>query len=244
MAKKKNVFGIRKGEHPETKEIIINEVIEAPWEVAKHYVTGVAGAEYKGFSNREEAEAYIAGVEETVKKPEKKIEKKNQTSMTHKEGVLYCYVDGCFNSDIQNYGYGLVYVKNGRVLGIDKGIGNNEQAVEMYQVGGELLGAMKSLIYSKKHGEKEVVIFHDYLGVGNHATGEWKRKTDFSKVYYEWMQKFFKENPNINVTFEKVDAHAGDDFNELADGYAKLSVGIKPNPVFFRMAKKYGLPTE
>lgn len=237
---KKNVFGIIKGMNPETKEVITNQVIEAPWDVVKDYVTGVAGAKYRGFATREEAEAYIGGNTETAVNPVKK----NNTSSTHRENVLYCYVDGSYNKHIPNYGYGLVHVKNGKVVGVDKGAGNNTQAIEMYQVGGELLGAMKALLFANKQGEKEVVIFHDYLGVGKHATGEWKRKTDFSKVYYDWMQKFFSQHPQIKISFQKVDAHKGDDFNELADGYAKLSVGLKPNPIFFKMAEKYQLTIE
>lgn len=244
MAKKKNFFGIKKGEHPETKETVINQLIEAPWDIAKHYVLGVPGAEYSGFVTREEAEAYLGMGDQTPAAEKSDAVDRSHTASSHQPNVLYCYVDGSYNKEIPNYGFGAVFVKNGEVVGFDKGAGTNKEAIEMYQIGGELLGAMKSLMYAKKHGEKEVVIFHDYLGVGHHATGAWKRKTEFSKVYYEWMQKFFREHPEIKVDFSKVDAHTGDDFNEIADGLAKQSVGLDPNSIYFKMAEKHNVTTK
>lgn len=236
MMAKKNVFGIIKGRDPKTGEEIRNKIIEATWDIAKDYVIGVHGAIYKGFTKKEEAESYIKADGSTATK-----EDVSPTSISHKQDVLYCYVDGSYNGNIPNYGYGLVCVKDRKVIKVDYGVGANEKAIEMLQVGGELLGAMQALLYAKYHKHSKVVIYHDYLGVGHHATGVWKRKTEFSKVYYEWMQRFFKNNPEIEVDFKKVDAHTGDDFNELADGFAKISVGIKPNPIFFQMVEKHNV---
>jgi len=237
MAKKK-YFGIRKGEDPITKQPVFNQVIEGPWDFVRLYVQGVSGAEYRGFATMEEAEAYVSANQS--EKTTSTVTDSN-TSATHHPDVLYCYVDGSYKEDLQNYGYGLICVKNGSIVHIDRGLGNNPQAVEMRQIGGELLGAIKSLIFAKNHQEKEVVIYHDYMGVRNHATGEWDRKTEFSKIYYQWLQNFFEKHPEIKVDFQKVDAHTGDDFNEIADGLAKLAVGIKPNPIFYRMVDKHGI---
>ena len=79
------------------------------------------------------------------------------------------------------------------------------------------------------------------MGVAKHATGEWKRTSEFSKLYYAWMQRFFQENPSIQVEFQHVAAHTGDLGNELADGLAKLSVGIEPNKVFFKKATEVNM---
>jgi ribonuclease H-related protein len=101
--------------------------------------------------------------------------------------------------------------------------------------------AMKALQYAVQNKEKQVVIFHDYKGVCYHAVGFWKRDNTLSEKYYNWMQTFFEKNSSIKVTFCKVDAHTGDDFNELADGLAKKSVGISPDPIFKNMAIKHRL---
>lgn len=224
MAKNK-FYAIKKGVHPKTKEPVRNIILQS-WEEAKEYVLGVKGSEYKSFSSKEDAEAYL-GI--------------GKTEQAFDPDALYCYVDGSYNAQIPNYGYGLVCVKKGEIVHVDKGTGNNPDAVEMHQIGGELLGAIKALLFAKAQGHPKVVIFHDYIGVATHATGEWKRTNEFSKTYFEWMQKFFKENPNISVSFSKVQAHAGNDFNEIADGLAKLAVGLKPNPIFYRMIEKHAL---
>ena len=187
--------------------------------------------EGKKFKSRKEAEEYL----------------NLQDPLYHKEANNYpkdglnCYVDGSFSAEVNNYSFGLVCEKDGKVLHYDKGLGNNEEAVSMQQIGGELLGAIKALLYAKKENIKKVVIFFDYKGVCYHALGYWKLKNDFSKVYYEWMQNFFKENPEIDVYFCKVDAHTGDDFNEIADNLAKSALGIKVEKKFIELCKEYGV---
>jgi|HigsolmetaAR206D_1030411.scaffolds.fasta_scaffold00120_28 viroplasmin and RNaseH domain-containing protein len=227
----KKVYAIKKGMDPQTGNPVENLILEKPWSEGEPFIKGVAGAVYKGFKTREEAERYLA------------LNEGGNISGTELEPeTLHCFVDGSYNKAIQNYGFGLVCVKDGKVVHTDRGSGKNPEAVEMFQVGGELLGAMQALLYAKKAGETHVVIHHDYEGVGKHATGEWGRKTAYSKTYYDWMQRFFRENPTMRVEFRKVTAHTGNEFNELADGYAKLAVGLEPAPVFFRMAVKHQTP--
>jgi len=229
MAKKK-FYAIKKGEHPVTKEVVENLLFET-WDEAKGYVQGVKGAEYKSFPTKEQAENFLSTSDPLL----------NKSEQAYNPTALHCYVDGSFNEEIPNYSYGLVCVKDGIVKHLDKGAGNNPEAIEMRQIGGELLGAMKSVLWAKKQGYSEVVIFHDYKGVCYHATGYWKRDNPFSETYYQWMQKFMKENPQIQISFCKVDAHTGDDFNELADGLAKEGCGLKPNPIYFKTLTRLGL---
>lgn len=217
-------YAIKKGQHPKTKQPVENLILELPWSEVEPYVKGVQGAIFKGFKTKEDAEAYLTN-------SNKKMD----------PNALHCYVDGSYHESAANYGYGLVCVKNGKLVHTEWGTGNNKDAIEMYQVAGELLGAIKALLYAKKQKVRNVVICHDYEGTRRHATGEWKRKNEHSKTYYDWMQNFFEKNPEIKVDFQKVDAHTGDDFNEIADGLAKLAVGIKPNQIFYRMVDKHGI---
>lgn len=225
-------YAIKSGQDPATKTSV-GGLILTSWEEAQPYVTGVAGVEYKSFTSEEDAKAYLQGESGEV-----------VTTLEMQPGVLYAYVDGSFNADIPNYSFGLCCVLNDIVIHMDKGLGKNTDAIEMQQIGGELLGAINSLLFAKKNGHQKIVILHDYLGVANHATGEWKRTNAFSKTYHEWMQNFFKSHPGIKVKFMKVDAHTGNDFNEIADGLAKIAAGIKPNPIFYRMLEKHNLTVE
>ncbi|MDF2879693.1 MAG: ribonuclease [Clostridiaceae bacterium] len=226
---KKNYYAIKFGIDPITKNPIEN-VIKKTWSETEKCVKGVSGSVYSGFATLPEAEDYLGTKDPLMYKSENLFPK----------DCLHCYIDGSFNENVHNYGFGLLLVKDNKIIGHDKGSGNNEGAISMQQIGGELLGAMKALVYAKKNGFKEVVLFHDYVGTCYHGTGFWKRDNAFSEEYYQWMQKFLKNNENMKVHFCKVDAHTGDDFNEIADGLAKMSVGLEPEKKFYTYLKKYG----
>lgn len=228
MAKKK-FYAIRKSVDS-TGVIVAENLILETWSETELLVKGKK-ADYKSFKTREEAEAFLQEGDPLMHK----------SSNLYPSDALHCYVDGSYNGNIPNYSFGLVGVDNGKVVHHDFGQGNNPEAIEMQQIGGELLGAIKALLFAKKEGYKEVVIFHDYKGVCYHATGYWKRDSAFSQTYYNWMQSFFEKNRDIKVHFCKVDAHTGDDFNEIADGLAKKGVGLEPNKIFFKTIEKYGL---
>jgi ribonuclease HI len=232
MAKAKSkLYAIKSGVHPATKQAVKNVVLHT-WAEAEPYIKGVKGAEYKSWSTEDEVQRYFLGTVE----PDITLENPN---------VLYCYVDGSFNADIPNYSFGIVCVKQGKIQHLNKGVGENPDAIEMQQVAGELLGAIKSLIFAKENRHLEVVIFYDYNGVKHHAIpvseGGYKRSSAFSETYYQWMQKFRSNHPDIKFVFGKVLAHSGNDYNEIADGLAKLAVGLIPNPVFYRMVEKHGI---
>lgn len=229
MAKNK-FYAIKIGTDPTTGNKVHNLLLES-WADTEKFVKGISGAIYKGFPLRKDAEAFL-----DIKDP---LFYKNNGD--YPKEALHCYVDGSYNGKIPNYGFGLVCVKNEKIIYTENGVGNNHDAISMNQIGGELLGAMKGLLYARNNGFKSVVIFHDYKGTCYHATGFWERDSRFTEEYYQWMQRFFANIPKIEVVFCKVDAHIGDDFNELADGYAKMSIGLKPDPIFYRKKEKYGV---
>jgi ribonuclease H-related protein len=236
---KKNFYAIKKGFNVEKNEVVENLILTT-WDEAKVLVQGInekkhgVTPEYKGFVTIEEAEEFLGADEPFLRK----------SQGTYPLDALHCYVDGSYSKDIVNYSYGLVCVSNKEVIHTSNGVGKNQEAISMQQIAGELLGCMNAVLYAKKQGYKKVVLFFDYKGVALHATGFWKRDNKFSEDYYQWMQKFFTTNPDIEVIFCKVDAHTGDDFNELADGFAKLALDITPDNKFYKFAKQYGLSVE
>lgn len=231
MAKaKKKFYAIKESIDTKTNTVLVKNKIFETWDETKPLVNGNK-AEYKSFSTLEEAEEYLATDNPLMNKSEGK----------YPVDALHCYVDGSFNSDIPNYGFGLCCVQDQKVVEHQYGAGTNKEAIDMQQIGGELSGAIKALLFAKKNGYKEVVIFHDYKGVCYHATGYWKRDNHFSEAYYQWMQSFFKNNPELKVHFCKVDAHTGDDFNEIADVLAKKSVGVAPTSAQMTIVRKHGL---
>lgn len=230
MAKKKKWYAIRSAVDKKTGQVLVENKWFTDWSIVQPIVNGNT-VEYKSFFSVEEAEAYLASSDPLM----------NKSDGLYPPKALHCYVDGSFNGSIPNYSFGLCCVKDGKVVDLDYGAGTNQEAIDMQQIGGELLGAMKAVLYAKKSGLKEVVIFHDYKGVCYHATGYWKRDNNFSETYYQWMQSFFTKNPDIKVHFCKVDAHTGDDFNEIADLLAKKGVGVQPTKAQIDIMEKHGL---
>lgn len=228
-------YAIKSGYDKELKREVKNQIL-TDWNIAKQYVTGInkketgVSPEYKSFKKEQDALDYLNTV------PYFKKDDGN-----YNMNCLHCYVDGSFSEELNNYSYGIVAKVDDKVLEMWSDSGFNTDTVSARQICGELTASMRSMLIAKKWNVDEVVILFDYKGVANHATGYWKRDTEVSKTYYEWCQKFFKNNPDIKVTFVKVDAHTGDDFNEIADGLAKKALQIKPNKVYFDMLAKYGL---
>lgn len=229
MAKQK-FYAIKEAIDKVSNEVLATDRILTSWPETDKLVTGNK-AVYQSFKTMEEAEAYLST-------PDPLMHKADALYPLH---ALHCYVDGSFNKAIPNYSFGLTCVQNSKISHTDYGAGKNKEAIQMQQIGGELLGAMKALVYAKAHDHKEVVIFHDYKGVCYHAIGFWKRDNAFGEAYFQWMQNFFKENSDLKVIFCKVDAHTGDEFNEITDLLAKKAVGIKGTTAQLRIAEKYGI---
>ncbi|MBU5451222.1 viroplasmin family protein [Acetivibrio sp. MSJd-27] len=181
------------------------------WDDAKEQINGFSGAVYKGFSTREEAQRYIGG------------EEKNAVAQCPGEDELYAYVDGSFDVKTGRYAYGVVLLTSSEEI-CRNGVGEDREAANMRNVAGELAGAVYAMEYALNHGYSKLVIFHDYEGIARWAKDEWKANLDSTqkyKLYYAGIKD------RLKVIFQKVAAHTGDHYNELADSLAKQALGIK-----------------
>lgn len=235
MGTKKNYYAVKKG-YDKVNDDIIENVIFDSWEIVKSKVTGFSkkshgvSPEYKGFETYEEALRYLENPPFLLKADD-----------NYNKEALHCYVDGSVKKDGSAYSHGVVIVKNKKVIDTIKGIGSNPEVLSQRQIGGELMGAMLAMRYAKEFNHNEIVIFFDYKGVACHALGSWRRNTKIAELYYDWVQNFMKSNENIKITFCKVDAHTGDEFNEIADGLAKSALGIKPDKISLDYASEYNV---
>lgn len=206
------IYAIKKGFDFENNREIKNLKVNS-WNDCLKYTKGVKGAIYKSFATEEECDAFFdAG--------SKKI-----SDTIDKSEILTIFVDGSYNESTNEFAYGFVAINNNIIIGIENGKCNADSENNIRQVAGELLATTKGLEFAINNTNfKNVEIHHDYIGIRNHATGEWARKEKSSIEYYEKMQKIF--NQGINVEFVKVDAHTNVLMNELADELCKIKLGI------------------
>ena len=178
------------------------------WDECKEQVNGYSGAVYKSFTTEEEAKVFIG---KEVKKASDDL------------GLL-AYVDGSFNIKTKEYGYGCVLIERQQVIQQLLGKGSQPEYASMRNVSGEILGCLKAIQYAIDHHYEAICIDYDYEGIEEWAAGLWKANKEQAQNYVKTIQAMKK---NIDIYFQKVLAHSGDYYNEVADGLAKKAVGIK-----------------
>lgn len=243
---KKKYYAVAKGKTPG---------IYFTWDDCKVQVEHFPGAVYKSFPTLEEAEAFIeqageVSVEKAFSDAGRQLalddlltgEDALQTDSVMKRnldkeekaeggkgirpistgGHLIAYVDGSYEHSKRAYSYGCVLVFENEVIKLN-GRGNNEEFVSMRNVAGEILGSECAISWAVEHGYEEITIFYDYEGIEKWATGVWKATKRGTIEYKEFIEEKKKE---ICIHFEKVAAHTGVEYNEMADQLAKAALGI------------------
>lgn len=219
----KKFYAIKNGYDFNRKESVVNKIVR-DWDTCSKMVKGVKNAQYKSFKTLDEANIYL-GVHE---------KKENQKE---KFDGIEAYVDGSFNIASDKFSYGVVILKGNTIVHAENGVAEDDSKKKLRQVAGELMGAERSLEYACEAEEKNIKIYHDYVGVRNHVTGEWQRKEASSQLYYDKMNRLIKDN-DINLEFVKVDSHTGDLYNEIVDELAKVAGGVRMSNESNKLIKK------
>ena len=204
------------------------------WEECEASVKGYPGALYKSFKSEAEAYAYMgwSGQQLTFDNLDEvqgqsgplSNEQAPNEDMPYSNTVkAVAYVDGSFNEETKEFGYGVVMFYKGEESHM-KGSSDDADLVDMRNVAGEIQGAMKAMDFAVQNEISNLTIYHDYLGISKWCSGDWKANKKGTKAYKKFYDQCKKQ---VNITFEKVDAHTGDKYNELADDLAKEAVGIK-----------------
>lgn len=201
MAKKKKVYAVKKGRQTG---------IFDTWEACKTQIHGFAGAVYKSFETRQEAESYLD-----------QDGGKQQPAPADDGGHLIAYVDGSFDSKIRRYSYGCVFLTpDGRTIR-KSGSGSDPKALALRNVTGEMLGAMFAVQWAQKNGYAAMELCYDYAGIEQWATHGWEAKNELTKKYAAFMDRCREQTA---ITFTKIAAHTGNKYNEEADRLAKQAL--------------------
>lgn len=181
------------------------------WAECQKQVTGFSGAEYKSFTNLEEAEMFLG----------KRQEKTAQDMLTD-EDVAIAYVDGSYDKGSGDFSCGVVFLYRGEEEHFSKRYSDPELAA-MHNVAGEIMGSETAMGYACERGIKKLVIYHDYEGIAKWCNGSWKANREGTKAYQAYYEKMSRQ---MEISFVKVKGHSGDKYNDLADALAKKALGI------------------
>lgn len=134
--------------------------------------------------------------------------------------VANAWVDGSYNSKLDIYGSGsIIILPNKEKITILKADKNN---LSKYRnVTGEVLASLYTIYQCITLQMDKVVIYYDYKGIENWATGKWKANNELTKTYVNAICKY---REYIDIRFVKVKGHSGDHYNEIADSLAKKSI--------------------
>lgn len=177
------------------------------WDTCKKQVDGFPGAEYKSFTDANEALVYLGLATEKV------------------DDYAGCkaYVDGSYDVATGKFSCGVVIIN-----GEEEPFEYNEafedaDAANHRNVAGEVMGSTRAIEYALKHDIKEIKIYHDYEGIAKWANDEWKANHALTQNYKNYVAEARK---SIKIDFVKVKAHTGNKYNELADKLAKKALGM------------------
>ncbi len=220
MAKKKKYYAVKKGRQAGIFET---------WEECRRLVQGYAGAVYKSFESRQQAEAYLQG------NPAGGAAQKLQQLGAEKR--LVAFVDGSFDKKLGRYSFGCVFLLPDGTVIKECGSGNDPASLALRNVTGEMLGAMFAVQWARENGFLAVNICYDYAGIEQWATHGWQAKNELTQKYAGFMDK---NGQLIAITFTKIAAHTGNQYNEEADKLAKKALVMADGIPKVRKMDSYG----
>ncbi|MNB77491.1 Ribonuclease H [compost metagenome] len=195
----KKFYAVRKGRVPG---------IYQNWEECKGQIDGFSGAEYKSFATSAAAIEYL--------NPE---DRENKFKHEQAGKSITVYVDGSYSPDRRLFSYACVFLDGkGTTL---SGVSSDIDVISMRNVAGELFGAMEAIKWAVDNRFSEIIICFDYEGIEKWANNSWKANKTGTKRYVDFIKKYERQ---IKITFQKVKAHSGNEFNEIADQLAKESI--------------------
>lgn len=171
------------------------------WNETNKLVKGYPNAKFKSFTSEAAAREYLEDNQEAV--------------ASFDEGYS-AFVDGSFNKGKQQYGSGVVILKDGAVID-ELSITGTPDFIESYQIAGETIATLEAIRWAVDHKVDKLSIHYDYQGIESWATGDWKTNKPISEYY---KKEFDLLSTKLKVSFVKVKGHSGDKYNDLADQLA------------------------
>ena len=172
--------------------------IVTTWDECQKLTHGVKGVLFKSFGSREEAQAWLDGMEAPAP-----------------DGIRV-FVDGSYSPGFTRSGWAFVVIDNDKEIARGSGITAFE--AESRNIDGEVMASFQAMKWLDAHNMNGVIC-HDYEGIARWAKGEWQAKSNIAQMYVKAAKPYLHR-----VQFEKVAAHTGVKWNELVDKLAKEAI--------------------
>ena len=215
MAKKK-YYAVKKGKTPGIYET---------WDECSRNVTGVPGAQFKGFATIEEAREYLGAPLPEKSGPGLSEDRKSELTAYMKRLIgdsdAIAFVDGSYDSSTGDFAYGMLIYHDGVYEEFSEKFINDARN-GMHNVAGEIEGSMHAMKYALQHGLGSISIHYDYEGIEKWCTGVWKATKEGTISYRDY---YLSVKDRVKVKFVKVKGHSGDPGNERADELARMALG-------------------
>ena len=204
------------------------------WPETQKLVQGFAGAKYKSFKTRKEAQAFMDDPVYGSKNRSKGSSKETSSSGPPKEypeGTIVVHTDGGAIGNPGPGGYGVVIQNGAQFSGGFNRTTNNRMELLAVIVALESLQKEKAPIVL--HSDSRYVI--NGLNKGwakNWKRNNWKKSDGKMAINPDLWARLLDLLPNLDIRFQWVKGHAGDPLNEACDQLANST------------ARKEGLPDD
>lgn len=232
MSKNKYWVFLLKGEEPK---------LFTSWPECKEKMRGTSRAACHGFPTKDEAMKFMAGKwrgkpiseeariwleEYKAREGQLKQDMELDTlALSLEELPKYCaYVDGSYDPESKNYGFGVVFIRDGKIEKFYGG-GKEKELVDMGCGAGELLACMEAIKHAKAVGWPEITIIYDseLIPWAYRGCGEKMLTQAASQYMYDIREKMEIEVMSINGVSHESGEEPG---IALADKLARKGAGI------------------
>lgn len=185
------------------------------WSSCEEQVKGFPGAEFKAFSNKQAALAFISDASQT------------SLSLTHEENDkrgsiqhgVDIWVDGAclqHNTTGMKFGWAFVIFDGDREVHRESGHDIPEEARQHRNVAGEIYAVLQAVRWCVAQGIDRARIHYDYQGLASWVKGTWKTNTKWTQAYAQAVR-----DAGLQLEWKKVKAHSGEPSNDLVDQLAR-----------------------
>lgn len=142
---------------------------------------------------------------------------------------VHAYVDGSYDRDSDRIGAGIAILYCGNIY--TKSFEVPPQLGHAWNIDGECHATIEALrictgeidIQDVNIKETDITLNYDYEGIEKWANRKWKIKSNIAKFYVREFDRLVSKY-KLNITFNKIKAHSGNPYNDIADSLAKEAI--------------------